>query len=69
MNYRYLIYSILLLIGAKLFYILNKDWKKHMNKNKEGWYWPSVRLDNIKQWIGIIMLVIWSIILFFKSFL
>ncbi|AWK04510.1 hypothetical protein HYN56_09810 [Flavobacterium crocinum] len=69
MNYKYLLYSVLFLIGAFLYHKFNK-WSlkdRDGNKNPDIYSKPQTNLQNFNSWAIIFCLVLASIIYFFKS--
>lgn len=66
MNYRYLITSILVGIGAYLYYFLHKKWLNHVRDNVI-FFKPDIKFKTVKDWIIIIFLIIVSIVFFLKS--
>lgn len=69
MNYRFLVYCFLFIIGAIDYYKLNK-WSlegRDGNKNPDLYSKPQTNLQNFNSWVIIIGFVIGAIICLFKS--
>lgn len=66
MNYRYLIISILIGIGAYLYYFLHKKWLNYV-RGDVTFFKPDIKFRVIKDWIIIIFSIFTSIVFFLKS--
>ena len=69
MNYKFLVYSILFLAGAFLYYKFNKWSLKDRDGNKKPVIYskPHTNLQNFNSWAIIFCLILASIIYFFKA--
>ncbi|SNR84370.1 hypothetical protein SAMN04487979_12480 [Flavobacterium sp. ov086] len=68
MNYKFLLYSILLAVIAFAIYKYQRWWLNGIkNNNPDTYYKPSIKLDVFKSWLIIIGFAIASIIYFFKA--
>ncbi len=69
MNYEYLLYSFLFALGSFVYYKFNKWTLKDRNgiKNPDEYSKPSTIAQIINSWFVIIILIIASIVYFFKA--
>ncbi len=66
MDYWYLICSFSWFVSAFAFYKIHKLWYKDVTEN-DKLYKFQVKVGNLKNWMGIIILIIMGIVYFFKA--
>ena len=67
MDYKFLFYSILFVVGAFAYYILHKLWLNNIKEKEGAFFKPDISLKSITDWIIIIGFAIASIIYFIKA--
>ena len=68
MNLNYLGISVLVGLGAGLYYFIHKSWLQHV-KNNDSFFASDIKFKTIKDWIIIVSLLIVPVVYFFKSIL
>ncbi|WDO13685.1 hypothetical protein MH928_03040 [Flavobacterium sp. WW92] len=66
MDYEYLLYSILLGLGAFFYFRIHKWWIKGRDENPI-FFKPDTIVGKIKDWVIIILFALASLVFFFKA--
>lgn len=67
MNYKFLFYSFLFVLGALSYYLLHKWWIKAREQKERAFFKPDTNLKTFQDWLIIIGFIIAAIVYFFKA--